>query len=107
LRAHPEVEVTLPGRTLAGVAEEVTDPQEALAALRQVLKNGGITGFSQGVNPFTAPDDILRDRTRDMLVVRIRPAGARVEPSPADPGGWFWLLPWLAGLWLISMRRHR
>jgi deazaflavin-dependent oxidoreductase (nitroreductase family) len=101
LRANPNVEALLPGRAIVGVAEQVTDLDEALRALRQVLVNGGITGLSQGVNPATAPDEVLRAHTPGMLVVRIRPIGAAVESGPADPGGWAWLLVWLGALLLI------
>jgi hypothetical protein len=100
LRAHPQVEVTLPGRALHGIAEEVTDTDEKANAIRKVLQNGGFARFSQGFNPYTASRDILLEKTPGMLVVRIHPDG--VATSPSDPGGWFWVVPVFGALWLIG-----
>jgi deazaflavin-dependent oxidoreductase (nitroreductase family) len=105
LRARPSIEVLLPSGALAGVAEDVTDPEESLRAVRQVLKNGGFAGFFLGFNPFTVPDEVLRERTSSLPVVRIRPTG--VANGAADPGGWLWITLWLvtpaviAVVWLL------
>jgi deazaflavin-dependent oxidoreductase (nitroreductase family) len=108
LRVHAQVEALLPGRTLAGVAEEVIEPDEYASALRQVLQNGGFAGFSQGINPFTASREELLAHTRGMLVFRIRPSGLPgLSRSPYDPGGWGWILPLLAGVGLVlCWKRH-
>lgn len=89
LWAHPEIEVILPGGPVAGRAAEVTDPAESLTALRQILKNAGLAGFFLGFNPFTAPEALLREKTKDLPVVRIQPSG--IGNGAADPGGWLWL----------------
>jgi deazaflavin-dependent oxidoreductase (nitroreductase family) len=92
LRTHPGVACILPGGTLLGAAEAVTDPDEALGAVRQILKNAGFVGFALGFNPFTAPDDVLRRKIGEMAVIRIRVTG--IERGASDPGGWFWLVSW-------------
>jgi deazaflavin-dependent oxidoreductase (nitroreductase family) len=107
LRANPQVDVMLPGRTLAGNAEEVTDPQEALRVTRMILRNGGFAGYFMGFNPRTVSDEVLREKTRDLPILRIRPAG--VANGPADPGGWLWVVGALATVVAIATwpRRRR
>ena len=90
LLATPRVELLMPGGTLTGIAEQVTDPDERLSALRQILKNGGLAGFFFGFNPYLTSDHTLAERCATIPVVRIRPASVR--SGPADPGGWLWLL---------------
>jgi len=102
LRAHPRVELLMPGGNLFGTAEEVTDPGERLRALRQILKNGGFAGFLMGFNPYTAPDQQVIEKCEGLPVIRIRPAGVR--SGPADPGGWLWLIWGGLGLLPILMR---
>jgi deazaflavin-dependent oxidoreductase (nitroreductase family) len=99
LQANPRVELMLPNGNLSGWAEEVTDPDERLGAIRQVLKNGGFAGFFFGFNPFTASDKTLVERCANIPVMRIRPAG--IQGGPADPGGWWWVM-W-AGLGLLPL----
>ncbi|MBK9714416.1 MAG: nitroreductase family deazaflavin-dependent oxidoreductase [Kouleothrix sp.] len=106
LVAHPQVECLLPGRAVSGVAEPVTDPDEAARAVRRLLQSAGFAGFSMGFNPHTATDELLRERTAHLPVVRIRVEGLR--SGPADPGGWLWVAA-LAGqavpiAWLLGRR---
>ncbi len=108
IQADPRVEVILPSVTFAGLAETVTDDVERIRVLRQVLIGGGFAGFGLGVNPRTAPDEILRERSAGLPVVRIRPTG--IGSGPADPGGWFWVVAqgavgFIVALWIV--RRHR
>lgn len=92
LKAHPDLEVMLPGRTIQGTAEEVENPEEKRTAFRQIMKNGGFAGFSLGFNPYTVSDEALQQKTEEYPVVRIRPTG--VGSGASDAGGWMW------GLWV-------
>lgn len=105
IKAHPQVELLMPGGAFAGVAEEVTDADEKLSATRQILKNGGFAGFVFGFNPATVSDATLRDTTRDLPVLRIRPVG--IGNGAGDPGGWMWLWWFIAVLAWLLMRRKR
>lgn len=96
LLAMPYIEVLLPGRALAGVAENVDDPSERIIALRKVLIAGGFAGFMFGVNPRTVPDEELVKITRDLPLVRIKPDG--IGSGASDPGGWLWILAAVIGL---------
>jgi deazaflavin-dependent oxidoreductase (nitroreductase family) len=92
LRAHPGVELLLPGGALAGVAEDVADPDEALRAIRQILRSAGFVAFVAGFNPFTASDPVLREKCSYVQVIRVRPTG--IGSGASDPGGWFWVVSW-------------
>lgn len=94
LRAQPCLEVLLPGGAIAGVAEEVTQPDEYLRVARQILKNGGFAGYGLGVNPRTVPDDMLLEKLDGIPLLRIRQTG--IGSGAADPGGSLWIIPTLA-----------
>lgn len=99
--ASANLEVILPGGSIAGTAYEVTESPERTAALRQVLKAGGFAGFMMGFNPYTVTDATLVESAKGMPVMRIKPYGLGVGAS--DYGGWLWILV-LAVLILLVFR---
>jgi len=90
IREDPRVEVLLPGgHAFAGIAEEITDPDEWLRAFREAMKGCGVVGgLTIGENPWRVSDEALRCKGQGLPVVRIRPTA--VITGPADPGGWMW-----------------
>jgi hypothetical protein len=101
LISSPSIVVLLPGRALAGMAEEVTNSAERIIMLRKVLKAGGFAGFMLGVNPFTVSDEKLEENTKGIPLIRIRPQG--VGSGACDPGGWLWI-PVLILIILLSIK---
>ena len=110
--ADSRVEVVLPTRAVAGVASDVTDPDEWLARLRDLLRFGGVSGLLLGTVPWTASDEVLREKARGVKVVRIDVPG--LAAGPADPGGLLWipttvaqglLIAWLARAAVRGVRR--
>jgi deazaflavin-dependent oxidoreductase (nitroreductase family) len=98
VEADPHVEVVLPGRSFAGLAEVVTDPDERLRAGRALTAALGVIGMmTLGVNPRTASDEELARRTEGLPLVRIRPTG--IAAGPFDPGGRAWVVCQLVALW--------
>lgn len=73
LMANPEVEILLPGGHVQGFAEEVIDSRERETAMRQILKSSGLGSVVYGFNPNTASDELIREKTRGIPVVRITP----------------------------------
>jgi deazaflavin-dependent oxidoreductase (nitroreductase family) len=69
--ANPQVEVLLPDSLIIGFAEEVSDPQEAMMAVRQILKNSGLGGFIYGFSPFTVTDNELKTKMQGIPVIKI------------------------------------
>jgi deazaflavin-dependent oxidoreductase (nitroreductase family) len=110
LKADPHVELIMPGAAVAGLAEEVTHPEEARRARVGVARNSGFALMFGGLNPMTATDDQIMEGLGYVPVVRIRPYG--MGNGAFDPGGWGWVLPTLAQLagllWLVRrIRRGR
>jgi deazaflavin-dependent oxidoreductase (nitroreductase family) len=89
LQANTQIEVILPGGTISGTAQEVSDPSERMLVIRQILKNGGFAGFFDGFNPYRINEEELLKRTANMPLISIQPAG--LGSGPADPGGWAWV----------------
>jgi deazaflavin-dependent oxidoreductase (nitroreductase family) len=106
LVAEPRVEVVLPdGTALAGVAETVTDPVEHLRAWRRLVADLGVIGRGFVVDPRTASDELLREKTAGIPLVRIRPTG--IAAGPSDPGGLGWVVlgALTLGAVVIGLRR--
>ena len=96
LVANPTVEVVLPGRTLRGVAEPVTDDAEWLRAYRSLIGSFGLVGRLVDGGVDRLDDATLLATHRVLPVVRIRsvdPPGP-LHAGPWDPGGRGWLLVW-------------
>jgi deazaflavin-dependent oxidoreductase (nitroreductase family) len=89
LIANPNTEVMLPGRTIWGKVEEVTDQEEALIAVKQVFRNAGVAGWMEGYNPRKAPDERYHKTLKRAPVLRITPTG--IGSGPMDAGGWHWI----------------
>lgn len=107
LLAHPNVEVIMPGGTIAGIAEQVTSPDERLRMLRRIMINAGFAGLFYGYDPRTVSKERLLDTTRNVPVIRIRPYG--IGSGASDPGGYGWIITILSIIllagWLIHRRR--
>jgi deazaflavin-dependent oxidoreductase (nitroreductase family) len=104
--AAPEVCLLLPGRSVAGHAQEVVDAAERLAATRRIFRNAGLMGFTEGFDPFRADDETVRLKTAEMPVLRIDVAG--IAGGPFDPGGRAWLAwPVIGLVALVLVARAR
>ena len=91
LQAQPQIDLILPAATLSCKAATVIDADEWLRATRKILKNSGFASFMAGINAFTISYEDLREKGKDMIVIRIAPNG--IFAGTADPGGKLWL--WL------------
>lgn len=80
-----EIEIILPGGSIYGKVENVTELLERRLILRKILQNAGFAGFFEGFNPFTVSDEVMERKTAIMPLVRIRPVG--IGNGASDPGG--------------------
>ncbi|MBN1235217.1 MAG: nitroreductase family deazaflavin-dependent oxidoreductase [Methanotrichaceae archaeon] len=71
LLANSEVEVLLPDGRFSGHGEEISDAAEKLMAMRQILKGSGVNSSMYGFDPVAAPDEVVREKTGGMPVIRI------------------------------------
>ena len=105
LKAHPAIEVILPGGAISGMATEIADPPIRTSLLRKVLQNAGFAGFLEGYNPFRISDEELVLKTADMPLICIQPTG--LGNGASDPAGWAWfwtpisIILLVLVLWLI------
>jgi deazaflavin-dependent oxidoreductase (nitroreductase family) len=93
LLADPSVEVRLPGRAFAGIAEEVLDPAARARMIPALVRATGLPGMMVVPSPMATPDEMILDATAWVPLIRLRAAdGAAIEPGPDDPGGrgWIW-----------------
>ena len=99
LTANPQVEVIMPSGTVSGDAVTVIDEDEKFPLMRQILKNSGFAGFLAGYNAWTISDEELREKGKEMVVIRIEPKG--IFAGAAVPGGKLWLWLTIAAIALI------
>jgi deazaflavin-dependent oxidoreductase (nitroreductase family) len=105
--ADGRVQVILPGRAFAGVAEEVADVDERIRVLPPLLRSMGLVAGMVGMgNPWRdTPQEIAR-KCEGMPLVRIRATG--IAAGPEDPGGRFWVVPIVAsGVLAVVLLRRR
>jgi len=102
----PHVEVWLPDGWWAGVAEDVSDCEERLRLMRQVMVGSGFAARVAGLNPYTMSDEELDRATATYRLVRIRRTEARTGPGgPADLA---WVWPLVAMILLpLALRRRK
>jgi len=110
IKENPRVEVILPGRSFSGVAEEVTDKAERLAALPPLLRSMGLVVGSLGLgNPWKMQPDEIARKCEGLPLVRVRSTG--VAAGPEDPGGKYWVVPLVASavvaVWLLKRSRRK
>lgn len=102
LASNPEVELLLPGGAIACTAEVVQDPQERLSMVRQVLVNSGFAAaLFEGIIASRASDEKLATISKDYVALRFRPHG--LGSGPADQGGWFWVWPTAALVYVLYL----
>ncbi len=99
LSVNPQIEMIMPSGTISGNAVTLTDADERLSMMRQILKNSGFASFMSGINAFTISDEALFEKGEEMIVIRITPNG--IHSGATDPGGWLWVWMTIATIILI------
>lgn len=91
IRVDPRVEVILPGRAMAAVAEEVRDPAVRARIVPALVRAVGLPGAMGGVDPRRDPDERILEAYAWVPLVRLRPLTGPIVAGPDDPGGTAWI----------------
>jgi len=104
--ADPAVEVVLPGRTIAAIAEEVLDPEVRRRIMPAFVRAVGLPGALGGVDPRHATDEQILEAYGWVPLIRLRPFEGPLAAGPDDPGGtaWIWRQVVVLGLIVIVAR---
>jgi deazaflavin-dependent oxidoreductase (nitroreductase family) len=107
IMANPQVEVWLPDGWWAGVAEDVSDSEERISLMREVLVASGFAAYLAGINPRTITDEELETVTANYRLIRIRRTEARTGRGGPGDLSWVWPLATMILLPLALLRRRR
>jgi deazaflavin-dependent oxidoreductase (nitroreductase family) len=105
VQANPAVEVWLPDGWWAGLAEDVTDSENYMDLMRQVLIGSGIVAPMFGLHPKTMPDAELVALTEGYRLIHIRRTEARTGPD--GPGELAWVWPVMTLVLLLRRCRRK
>lgn len=108
IMAHPHIEVWLPDGAWQAYAEDVTNCEQHITIMREVLKNSGFAALAGGVNPHTMSDVALAQATDTYRLLHIH----RIAPSTNEDGlgDLVWIWPFIGTvlivMWLLGKRRN-
>ena len=83
--ADPQVEVLLPGALIAGLAEEITEPEQRRAAFRTLIESMGVVGRLTLGDVRAKSDAEVDILAVAFPILAITPTAVRL--GPFDPGG--------------------
>lgn len=108
IMAEPEVELWLPDSRWTGVAEDVTDIEDRVAVMRQVLIASGFAGPLFGANPRRMTDVQFEEMLDIYRLVRIQRTAPVTGPGGPSDLAWIWPVATflLLGLLLRPKRRR-
>ncbi|MFQ5399126.1 MAG: nitroreductase family deazaflavin-dependent oxidoreductase [Anaerolineae bacterium] len=106
IQANPNVEVWLPDGWWAGVAEDISEAENRLPLLRQVLIASGFAAPLFGIHPKTMTDEELVAVCAHYRLIHIRRTRACTGPDGPGDLAWVWPIATML-LWLLSFRRRK
>jgi deazaflavin-dependent oxidoreductase (nitroreductase family) len=103
--ADPNVEVWLPDGWWRGIAEDVTDAENASQILRQVLIGSGFAARVFGLNPYELSEDQLDTIRRKYRLIRIHRTEAMTGSGGPGDLAWLWQLASMFLLLILLFRK--
>jgi deazaflavin-dependent oxidoreductase (nitroreductase family) len=97
--ANPNIEVWLPNAWWAGTAVDISESDQRLDIMRQVLKGSGFASFAAGINPYSISDEELEKITQNYRLFHLKRSEART--GPGGPGMLSWIWPILTSALLL------
>jgi len=105
-QANPNVQIWLPDGWWQGMVEDISDDENRLPILREVLIGSGFAAVVAGVNPRKLTDTEIDHLTHPYRVLHLR----RTQPrtGPGGPGDLAWVWPLTTMLLLpLAMRKRK
>ncbi len=106
-RTNPYVEIWLPDGWWTGHVEDISDAENRLPLMKEVLIASGFAALAAGVNPRTLADDELDRLTRPYRLLHIRREQARTGPGGPGDLAWVWPLLTMILLPLVFIKPRR
>ncbi len=103
--AKPEIEIWLPDSWWEAAAEDVSDHEQRIPLLRQVIIASGFAGQLAGLDPHTMSDEEFATATAEYRLIRIRRTAPRTGPGGPGELAWIWPLLAFILLPLLLLRR--
>ncbi len=107
IMANSNVEIWLPDGWWEGVAEDISDAENRLFLMREVLIGSGFAAYAAGINPKTITDEELAAVSADYRLLRIRRTQARTGPGGPGDLAWVWPTATMLLLPFLFCRRKR
>jgi deazaflavin-dependent oxidoreductase (nitroreductase family) len=102
----PNVEVWLPDGWWAGIAEDISDHEQFLPLVREVMIGSGFAAWLAGLQPKRMSDVELERMTLDYKLIHIRRDVERTGPGGPGELSWIWpVIVFLAVPFLLRRRR--
>ena len=101
------MEIWLPDGWWAGVAEDISNAENRLFLMREVLIGSGFAAYAAGINPKTITDEELAAVTAEYRLLHIRRTQARTGPGGPGELAWVWPVATMLLLPLLFRRRKR
>jgi deazaflavin-dependent oxidoreductase (nitroreductase family) len=104
-KANPNVEVWLPDGWWEATVQDISEAENRLPLLREVLIGSGFAAVVAGVNPHQLPDPEMDALTRPYRLLHLRLERPRTGPGGPGDLAWVWPLAVMFLLPLLFLKR--
>jgi len=106
IQVYPYVEIWLPDSWWSGTAADVTENEDALEKLRQVIIASGWAGRLAGLDACRMSEEEFRKATRDFRLIHIQREQARTGRYGPGDLAWIWpVMTFILGLMLVRRKK--
>lgn len=107
IQANPHIEVWLPDGWWDATVDDVSEAEQRLPLLREVLIGSGFAAQAAGVNPYQISDEKMDALTRPYRLLHIRLTQPRTGPGGPGDLAWIWPLTVMLMLPMVLRRRKK
>lgn len=105
--ANPEVEIWHPDGRWMAIVEDISESENRIALLREVLVGSGFAARVAGLNPHTISDERLALASKSYRLMRIRLKEPMTGAGGPGDLAWIWPISTFVFLWMLLRRRRR